>query len=210
MTDFYKYKRTYHLPWSLGSTNDDKFLNDTSAFLGKEIVITEKMDGENTSMYFDRVHARSIDSKDHDSRHWVKGLWGQIRNDIPTGWRICGENLYAKHSLSYNDLSTYFMVFSIWNENNICLSWKDTVDVCDMLNLTPVPIIDTIIYNENYLKKLALDFDVINKEGFVIRNINEFSYDDFSDNVAKWVRAMHVNTDQHWMFQEVIPNKLKR
>ena len=79
-----------------------------------------------------------------------------------------------------------------------------------MLNLTPVPIIDTIIYNENYLKKLALDFDVINKEGFVIRNINEFSYDDFSDNVAKWVRAMHVNTDQHWMFQEVIPNKLKR
>jgi len=210
MTDFYKYNRTYHLPWSLGSTNDDKFLNDTSAFLGKEIVITEKMDGENTSMYFDRVHARSIDSKDHDSRHWVKGLWGQIRNDIPTGWRICGENLYAKHSLSYNDLSTYFMVFSIWNENNICLSWKDTVDVCDMLNLTPVPIIDTIIYNENYLKKLALDFDVINKEGFVIRNINEFSYDDFSDNVAKWVRAMHVNTDQHWMFQEVIPNKLKR
>ena len=47
MEDFFKYPRTYHLPWSLGSTNDDKFMEDTVSFIGKRIVITEKMDGEN-------------------------------------------------------------------------------------------------------------------------------------------------------------------
>lgn len=27
--------------------------------------------------------------------------------------------------------------------------------------------------------------------------------------VGKWVRANHVQTDDHWMHQAVVPNKLK-
>lgn len=209
MSDFYKYKRTYHLPWSLGSTSDDKFLEDTKSFIGKTIVITEKMDGENTNLYPDRYHARSIDSKDHPSRHFVKGVWGLIRNDIPTGWRICGENLYAKHSLYYENLSTYFMVFSVWNEENYALSWKDTVDVTRMLGLETVPVIGIMKYDEQYLIDLAKNFDTVHKEGFVIRNIESFHYDDFANNVAKWVRPKHVTSSEHWMFEKIIPNKLK-
>lgn len=210
MVEFYKYPRTYHLLWSLGSTNDDKFLESPDAFIGKTIVITEKMDGENTNMYPNKIHARSMDSLDHPSRHYVKGMWGQIRNEIPEGWRICGENLYAKHSLYYDNLESYFMVFSIWDENNMCLSWKDTVDISKSLNLVTVPIIDTIVYDEEYLKKLANNFDTDKKEGYVIRNIESFHFNDFTDNVAKWVRPKHITTNEHWMFQEIIPNKLKK
>ena len=47
----YKYPRTYHLPFSPGFTSDDKVLKDDSYFRGKEIVVTEKMDGENVSIY---------------------------------------------------------------------------------------------------------------------------------------------------------------
>lgn len=207
---YFKYNRTYHLPWSLGSTSDDKFLESTEAFEGQVMIITEKMDGENTSLYPDKIHARSIDSKDHDSRHWVKGLWGRIKNDIPEGWRICGENLFAKHSIFYEELETYFMVFSIWNENNECLSWSDTVDICDMLGLKMVPVIGRIKYDEAYLKRLASSFDTNSSEGYVIRNEKSFHYDNFSDNVAKWVRPKHVTTDQHWMYSMIIPNKLKQ
>lgn len=209
MGDFYKYPRTYHLPWSLGSTSDDKFLENTDSFIGKTIVITEKMDGENTNMYQDRIHARSIDSNDHPSRHWVKGTWGQIKDEIPDGWRICGENLYAKHSIFYDDLDTYFMVFSIWDENNYRLPWNEIIDVCKMLNLKHVPIIDIIEYDEEYLKNLANNLDIGKKEGYVIQNIESFHYTDFKDNVAKWVRPKHVTTTEHWMFQQIIPNKLK-
>lgn len=71
-----KYPRTMHLPWSRGYTDDDKILRATDHFAGQEVVITEKMDGENTTMYPDFIHARSLDSKDHPSRHYVKTLHG--------------------------------------------------------------------------------------------------------------------------------------
>lgn len=206
---YFKYPRTLHLPWSLGSTSDDKFMSDTEYFNGKRIVITEKMDGENTNMYSDKIHARSIDSNHHESRNWVKGLWGSIKHDIPEGWRICGENLYAKHSLFYENLETYFMVFSIWNEKNECLSWDDTINVCNMLNLKTVPVIGIMDFDEGYLRNLANMFDTGMKEGYVIRNMESFHFDDFSNNVGKWVRPKHVQTDQHWMFDMIIPNKLK-
>ena len=209
MEQYFKYPRTYHLSWSLGSTSDDKMLESTAAFEGKVIVCTEKMDGENTSIYSDKYHARSLDSKHHDSRNWVKGLWGQIKHEIPEGWRICGENLYAKHSLFYDELPSYFMVYSIWDDKNMCLSWTDTVNICDMLGLITVPVISIGTFNEKILRELPTSLDLNKQEGFVIRNYESFHYDDFADNVAKWVRPKHVTTDQHWMFDVITPNKLK-
>ena len=47
----YKYPRTVHLSYSKGYTSDDKVLKDESIFKDMEIVITEKMDGENTREY---------------------------------------------------------------------------------------------------------------------------------------------------------------
>jgi len=48
------------------------------------------------------------------------------------------------------------------------------------------------------------------QEGFVIRNVELFHYDDFNKNVGKWVRARHVQSSNHWMFDKIIPNKLKQ
>ena len=59
---YYKYPRTPHLPFSPGGTKDDRRLRDINCFVGKEVVVTEKMDGENTSIYRDYYHARSINS----------------------------------------------------------------------------------------------------------------------------------------------------
>lgn len=41
----YKYPRTFHLPFSLCISSDDKRLSDDEHFIGKTIVMTEKMDG---------------------------------------------------------------------------------------------------------------------------------------------------------------------
>lgn len=45
--DYVKYPRTYHLPFSPGTTKDDRVLKDYSNFFGKEVVVLTKMDGEN-------------------------------------------------------------------------------------------------------------------------------------------------------------------
>ena len=75
-------------------------------FVGQEVVVTEKLDGENTTLYRRGLHARSLDPRPHPSRDWVKRLQGQIGHLIPEGWRVCGENLYARHSLGYDDLES--------------------------------------------------------------------------------------------------------
>lgn len=202
----FKYPRTYHLPNSEGFTSDDKVLKSVEHFYGKEIVMTEKRDGENSTISRDYTHARSLDSVDHPSRHWLKGMWSTIRFDIPEGWRICGENLYAKHSVYYNNLTTYFEVFSIWNENNICLSFDETLEWCNLLNLTHVPVLYRGIFDEDFLKNYKINPE--KQEGYVIRLASEFKYEDFSKSVAKWVRKGHVQTESHWMYNKIEPNKL--
>ncbi len=201
-----KYPRTYHFPFSPGATSDDKIHNYTSFFEGKEIVITEKLDGENSTLMNDYIYARSLDSQDHPSRHWLKGLWGKIKHEIPEGWRICGENMYATHSLHYKNLKTYFYVFSIWDENDYCFSIDDTLTICEFLSLEHVPILWRGMYNEDFIKNFKINTEI--QEGFVVRIANKFHMDDFNTSVAKWVRASHVTTDDHWMFKKVIPNEL--
>lgn len=203
---FIKYPRTPHLPWSPGTTDDDKVLKDLTQFDGRRVVITKKMDGENTTMYSNHIHARSIDSRGGVDRDWVKTFWSGIAHDIPENWRICGENLWARHSIAYDELPSYFMAFSIWDNSNNCLSWDDTVQYCVLLGIEHVPVIYDGIWDEAMCSNLHKTLDPEKDEGFVVRLADSFAYDDFGISVAKYVRKGHVQTDKHWRHQEIIQN----
>lgn len=208
---YVKYPRTYHLPWSQGVTDDDRVMEDPDRYFGgKEIVITEKMDGENTTMYPDYIHARSIDSGSHPSRGWVKNLHGQIAHDIPNGWRVCGENLFAQHSLEYTDLPSFFMVFSIWDDRNVCLSWDDTIGYAVCLGLHTVPLLYRGPYSSSMVQQIAQSLDFSRTEGYVIRLADEFPYRAFRQSAAKFVRRSHVTTTHNWMMQAVRPNQMQK
>lgn len=213
---YIKYPRTFHLPWSPGSTSDDKFMTSTDGLVGKQVIVTAKMDGENTSMYSDRVHARSVNSDAHPTRTWIRALHGKIAHEIPEGWRICGENLYAKHSILYDKLPSYFMIFSVWNDKNNCLSWEDTKEWAALLGLPTVPELYEGEYNEALIKDvlngarvgLMASLGSSDVEGYVVRVANSFHYRDFRNFAGKYVRKNHVQTSEHWMSQAVIPNKI--
>lgn len=207
--DWVKYPRTYHLPWSDGVGKSDRVLSSISIFEGKEVVVTEKMDGENTSLYNDYIHARSLDSAGNATRAWVKGFWATIRQDIPKGWRVCGENLYAKHSIKYENLNSYFLGFSIWDSNNYCLDWDTTQDWFNLLGIKAVPVLYRGIFNERSIKDLYNPQDYESKEGYVIRVSGRFHYREFNKSVAKYVRKDHVKTSKHWVKESVTINGLK-
>ena len=194
--DRIKYPRTFHLPWSLGITDDDKVMKSLEGFIGKEVVVLEKRDGENTTMTNGYVHARSVDSKDHYTRHFVKSMHANIRYLIPYNYRICGENLHYTKSITYNNLRDYFEVFSIWNGYR-CLSWDDTINFCKELCLFTVPVLYEIKFDEDFLKEISLNLK--RKEGYVIRVKESFNYHNFHKYVGKFVRKNHVQTDEHWM-----------
>lgn len=203
----YKYPRTPHLPWSPGVSNDDKIITSLDRLKSSSIVITEKMDGENTTLYNNYIHSRSLTPlKNHPSRSYIKTLHSNIKHNIPDGWRICGENMYAKHSIYYDQLESYFLVFSIWDDNNQCLSWLDTALYTEALDLKTVPVIYIGQWKQTFIDAIKLRTD---QEGYVIRVSSDFEMSNFSECIAKYVRANHVNTDSHWLYQEVIANRLK-
>ncbi len=153
-TTWVKYPRTAYLPWSSGAGADISI--DTGVFCNRRVIVTEKMDGENTTLYRDYIHARSLDSRHHVSRDWVKKLQSEIGWEIPDGWRVCGENMWAKHSIFYQDLTSYFLAFGIWNEFNICLSWDETVSWLDILGLKIVNILYDGVYDEQKSRRYGL------------------------------------------------------
>ena len=201
----YSYPRTPHLPGSPGATSDDKHASkETIAQLssGIELVTTLKLDGGNVSCYPDAFHARSIDSGTHPWETYAKRLWTQLRFDIPEGWRLSCESMYARRSIAYENLESPLYIIGIWNERNTLLSWDDTVEWAKLFNLPTVPP----IYRGTDFKEACTvwhrEFDPATNEGFVVRSAGEVSYEEFHLNFAKYVRANHVQTSADWRHRD--------
>lgn len=213
-----KYGRTFHVPWSMGATDDDKTHDEEALnemFGGREIIITEKADGENTSIYSDGTcHARSLDSANHPSRTYVKAKAAQIGCDLPKGWRLVGENLFAKHSIAYDELPDYFLIFGVVDDKNISRPWDEVEEWSQLLEIPHVPVVYRGEWNMDKIKKLypfSSKLGGEQTEGYVIRPADGFPMSDMSYNLAKFVRKDHVAPNTvHWQSASVVPNKLKK
>ena len=158
-----KYPRTYHLYWSKGVGSDDKIKKDLSNFEGKVVVVTEKLDGENTTMYprydLTGMHARSFDGAFDWTREWVRSVQIAIV-ELIKGYRVCGENMTAIHSITYDDLVSFFYIFSIWDEEtNMCLSWEDTVAFAEKLDIPTPKVLYHGVWDEELFKQMFEDMD---------------------------------------------------
>lgn len=208
-----KYPRTYHLPFSPGATKDDKRLSGDwfSHYKGKEVVITEKLDGENSCITRYDVFARSHGAPTRSS--WSINLWGQdglywkVKDLIGENEEIFGENLYGEHSIHYDGLMSYFYIFAVLRNDDspVWYAWDDVVLMSEVLQVPIVPVLWRGVFNDEIeleakVNELMLEPSTFGKtkEGIVMRVANEFSLNDFSDNVCKWVRPGHVQTDEHW------------
>jgi hypothetical protein len=202
-----KYNRTYHLPWSPGTTSDDRISNSVESLLGTEIVITEKLDGENTGMTDEGVYARSHAtfttspwSREVRQLHKIK-----VEDYLGEGVFLFGENLEGIHSIEYTNLESYFYIFGV-RDNEIWIPWEQVEEYSYVLEIPTVPVLfKGIVNTAKELQKIVED--LVSKpselggqrEGIVVRNAGLFHNDDFADNVMKWVRKDHVKTiDKHW------------
>lgn len=139
-----KYGRTYHYPFSPGTTSDDRinhvYWNHVQRI--PKIVHTEKLDGENTCISKLGVFARSHAAPTrHRWADYLKIKWDMIKNDLGD-LEIFGENCYAIHSIKYIDLPDHFFVFRIRNKDK-WLSWEETKFYAALLDLSTVPVIRT-------------------------------------------------------------------
>lgn len=201
-----KYGRTYHLPYSPGSTSDDKISKYVDSLLNIDIVITEKLDGENTGMTDNGVYARSHVA--FTTSAWSKEVRNlhkyKVEGQLGDGVFLFGENMEGIHSIEYTNLTSYFYIFGV-RDNNIWTSWNEVEEYSYLLDIPTVPILfKGLVRTEKELKEIV---DSLVKrpsklgglrEGIVVRNAEAFHNGDFAKNVMKWVRQGHVTTDSHW------------
>jgi hypothetical protein len=188
--------------------------------IGVPIVLTEKMDGSNTSLEqggcFARTHAGAPTHASFDS---LKALHAEVGFQMPSGMQFFGEWCFAKHSISYDALPGYFLLFGIReldSDPSFWYAWEEVEGHAEYFELPTVPVLfKGIINSEKELKELVESLMIQPsacggiREGVVARVAGEFSDNDFSSCVMKCVRANHVQTSDHWKDQEIIRNKLK-
>ena len=200
-----KYNRTYHLPFSPGTTSDDRISKTVDSILGIEVVISEKLDGENCGMVKYGVYARSHAT--FTTSPWskeVRQLHSILRHDLSEDVFLFGENMEGIHSIEYTDLTSYFYLFGV-RDNYNWISWDEVEEYSYILDVPTAPVlfrgfINTYEELKTIVEDLVLQPSSLGgkREGIVIRNANSFHNDDFSQNVMKWVRKGHVQTDEHW------------
>ncbi len=219
---FMKYPRTPYFTFSDSADKEDVRESgyfDIDNFLNKELVVTVKMDGSNCLWTQDHIAARNGKQANGSSFDYAKQIHSIVKDRIPQNIAIYGEWLYARHSIHYEKtlaLDGYFQVFGVYDINkSVWGSWQDVLYYSDLLNVINVPVVRTLpsISNTKALSEMITNIAkfVIKQghEGIVVRNIESFNNSDFNKNVAKFVRANHVQTTQHWSKQKIVMNKIR-
>lgn len=215
--DSTKYGRTYHFPFSPGTSSDDRFnqhyWEDIQSF--HQLLYTEKLDGENNCLSRRGVFARSHAAP--TTSPWTAQLrehWARLKNDLDD-LEFFGENLYAVHSIEYLKLEHYYYVFAARIKDQ-WLSWEEVTFYASLFDLPMVPVLklETVedltepqlrFSVENFAEKPSVFGSVDPKtgetctvEGLVCRNTDAYAVGKFQHNVFKYVRKGHVQTDEHW------------
>lgn len=211
-----KYLSTPHWPWSLSVHRDDSYHKNPEFFLNKEVVITEKLDGGNTCLFNGKVFARSTGQEATQGwfamvkKHHAWKTLGEVETSF------YGEDIYGIHSIEYDPVyehETFYLFCVRFTPEipsglpgmDIIWDWDTIEKIAIQMSFKTVPVVFrgtfktvkeiTNFFNSEIVKPSALGPV---KEGFVMRVTNQFDVENFSENMCKFVRKNHVQTDEHW------------
>lgn len=123
-----KYPRTRHIEGSNEQIGDDLEKIPFESLRGKHVVVEEKMDGSQSAISFSSDGEMLLQSRGHyltggyGERHFA--LLKQMANThrrhlwdlLGSRFVMYGEWLYAKHTIFYDKLPSYFMEFDIYDK----------------------------------------------------------------------------------------------
>jgi len=213
---FRKYEKTFRVSGPKGklSLTEAEIKN---LFSGK-VVIEEKMDGANVGIIRHKkgFHLQKRGSLVGPSEHkqfqyfhaWAnQKMYANIMN-IPMNYIFYGELLYAVHTIYYDKLPDYVLIFDVWDGEKY-LNWVERNDICNELGFHRVPL---IAYDYFYPKSVEMTIpgpsaygDVA--EGIVIKKYTK-SGEYYRGKIVKPEFVKEMEESDHWMHKEVKTNKL--
>ena len=179
-------------------------MEDPQALADREIVVTEKLDGDNTLIFqgevYDRSGARAGPWAGLVKKHHAWKLAG-------TGLSLYGENLHPVHAIEYAPMAPgeTFRAFALRRLDGTFESFQALEDLCSSLDIPTVPVLfrgrrnsaaelDQLIHRAHTEPSLLGG----EREGVVVRVSGEIRTPDFPRMACKSVRLGHVQAEEHW------------
>jgi hypothetical protein len=201
-----KYPRTPYWPYSPAIGRTGAVHTDPERFVGRPVVVSEKLDGANVLIHGGRVYGRSIAAE--AANKWMAMVkkhhaWKVAEPDI----YLYGEDIYGVHSIEYGAVreNETFRAFALRDSFGDFRSTATLERFAIGRDIPVVPVLYEGVFasiaeirqfiHEEHSKPSVLGGE---REGVVVRIADGFSSADFAHNVCKSVRKDHVRTDQHW------------
>lgn len=210
MTTISRYGKTPHWPWSQTVHKDDRYHKTPEFFLNRDVIVEEKLDGGNATLFDGKVYARSTGGE--AIQPWFcmakkHHAWKTLQD---TDWMYSGEEIYAKHAIEYGPVleTRTFYLFAVRNDS-IYESWDNIVAHASRLDFglpwfekrrfsSCKEITEFFAHHQKHPEDLKNRPITGECEGFVIRNPDKFLVSEFHMNVCKYVRERHIQTDSRW------------
>ena len=222
--DFFRFPHTPHIVWlGEGVPRDDKVLSasEVKTLLSGEIVIEEKLDGANLGISISpegnlRTQNRGqylVEPHEGQFRElstWLKPREEALFEVLGGNLILFGEWVAARHSLDYDCLADWFLVFDVYDRQ--CQRFWSTTrrnELASQLGLNVVPKIFCGNISLDALKELLNShhskFRNGSMEGIVVRRETK----EWLDERAKLVRPDFTQAiGDHWRNRKIEWNRL--
>ena len=201
-----KYPRTPYWPHSPAIGRGNSIHPDPRRFVGRPVVVTEKLDGSNVLIHRGKVYGRSVGTE--TNAKWMAMVkkhhaWRVTDPDV----YLYGEDIYGIHSIQYRAVreDETFYAFALRDGEGNFQSMAVLERFAADRSIPVVPILrrDEFgsvgeirdFFRDEHAKESVLGGE---REGVVMRLAGAFPSSEFARNVCKSVRQDHVQTDQHW------------
>lgn len=203
-----KFPRTYHWPTSPGVQSDDKIHSSPEWFLNREISISEKLDGGCTILSQGVPWSRASGSPA------TEGWFSAVRkhhawktSSLPESVALYGEDIYAHHAIDYTiEEHATFRTFHVL-KGDVFESVDDMVTFSQALDIPVVHEMFRGVFTKSLDLTAWLEENIASpdslgstREGFVIRPTGSIPFSQYSDQVCKYVRKNHVQSNTHWRY----------
>ena len=219
---FLKYDKTYRIKIPEFDVKGKLFLSDKEikTLLAGKVSIEEKIDGANTGIIrhkkgFSLQKRGSLVGQSEHAQFQYFHNWANYQNydkimAVPLWHLLYGELCWAVHTIFYDKLPDYFLVFDILNlRTGHWMSRVERDNFCHDFGFHSVPLLAEGYFNKTDLFKLIPEKSAFGEfaEGIVVKRYRKKEYIRGKIVKPQFQKALDEE-DQHWTRRKLETNKL--
>lgn len=222
--DFFRFPHTPHIAWlASGAPRDDKVLTpeEAQALLQHPVVVEEKLDGANMGISFSSEAVLHVQNRGQYLNkpyggqfarldEWLAIREGELFDALGDRLILFGEWCAAQHSLDYETLPDWFLVFDVYDRDEQRFwSTRRRHELTQKLGLREVPRVSlgatSLPVLTEWVNTHRSHYRLGSLEGVVIRHEDE----DWLLGRAKLVRPDFVQSiEEHWRSRAIQWNRV--